>query len=156
MDLYIDRSAESVNDLISMVASQQVDMAISKLSRTLRCSQKILFIKPYIVFRQAFLMNRIQLARVSARDQEAKEIVRNFSSIIGVIANLSYEHYARINFPRAEIESFPSWEATLQALSDSKVCAVCLDEVEIERYICRNPQKIYISSSYLFRAAKIR
>ena len=150
VDLDIDRSAKSFNDLIPMVAAQQVDMALSKLSRTLQRSQEVLFSKPYIVFRQALLINRIQLARVSASDEETKEIVRNFSSTIGVIANSSYERYARTNFPQAEIVSFPSWEATLQALSDSKVFAVYRDEVEIGRYIHRNPQEnLYFKSVYL-------
>ena len=137
--LQIDRTAKSFNDLIPLVETGKVDMALSKLSRTLVRSRRVLFSNPYIVFRQALLVNRIELARVSSSDAETKDVIREFTGSLGVIGNSSYEQYAKVNFPQAEIVSFPTWEDTLQAVADSKVFAVYRDEMEVSRYIKDNP-----------------
>ncbi len=145
--LEIDRSADSFNGLIPLVESEQVDIAISKLSRTLARAQRVLFSNPYIVFRQALLVNRIQLTRVSSSDEETKAVIRQFSGKLGVIANSSYERYAKNNFPQADVVSFPTWDQTLKALSESEVFAVYRDEMEIAKYTQQNPQQnLYFKS----------
>ncbi len=145
--LQIDRTAKSFNDLIPLVETGEADMALSKLSRTLVRSRRVLFSNPYIVFRQALLVNRIELARVSSSDAETKNVIRDFAGSLGVIGNSSYEQYAKVNFPQAEIVSFPTWEDTLQAVADSKVFAIYRDEMEISRYIKDNPaQNFYFQS----------
>ncbi|WGK70063.1 ABC transporter substrate-binding protein [Candidatus Haliotispira prima] len=141
VQLKIDRSAASFNGLIPLVESRKVDIALSKLSRTLSRSQKVLFSRPYMIFRQGLLVSRIQLAKISSSDNAAREVIRQFSGKLGVIANSSYERYAKANFPQAEIVAFSTWEDTLQALSESKVFAVYRDEMETSKYIQQNPEK---------------
>ena len=150
LELQIDRSAESFNDLIPLVESGIVDIAISKLSRTLVRSRRVLFSEPYIIFRQGLLINRVQLARVSSSDVETKEIIRKLSAKLGVIANSSYERYALTNFPQAEIVPLENWNAALQALENSEVFAIYRDEMEIAKYIEKNPTRnLYFKSAVI-------
>ncbi len=145
VNLEIDRSAKSFNDLIPLVDSGVIDLAISKLSRTLGRSQTVLYSSPYLVFRQALLLNRVQIAKVSSNDGELVSVLRNFSGKLGVIKNSSYERYARANFPLAEIVSFDTWGDALDALSRSELIGVYRDEMEIEVYTRTHPeQNLYL------------
>lgn len=141
VDLKVDRSASSFNDLIPLVDQGIIDIAISKLSRTLERSQTVLYSSPYIVFRQALLLNRVQIAKVSSNDSELVSVLRNLSGKLGVIKNSSYERYAKNNFPLAEIVSFDTWTEVLDALNRSQLVGVYRDEMEIELYTRKNPDK---------------
>ncbi len=141
VDLKINRSAPSFNDLIPMVDKGIVDVAISKLSRTLERSQTVIFTSPYLVFRQALLLNRINLAKVSSNDSELISVLRNFSGKLGVIKNSSYERYAKNNFPLVEVTPFDTWEEALEALNRSELAAVYRDELEVSLYMKQNPEK---------------
>ncbi len=140
VSLKINRNAKSFNNLIPLILAKKIDVAISKLSRTLYRSQKVIFSNPYIVFNQALLLNRVQLAKVSSNDNEIIEILRTFSGRLGVIKNSSYERYAKVNFPYAQFVLLDTWEDVLDALGNSKVFGIYRDEMEITKYITQNPQ----------------
>lgn len=125
-----NRDARSFDDVVRNVANNKADVAISKLSRTLKRAQLVHYTRPYIVFRQALLVNRLQLAQV-VPESELASFVRNFRGQIGVIAGSSYVGYAQTNFPLAEINQFPSWDLAIDALFQGRVLAVYRDELEI-------------------------
>ncbi|MDR1210894.1 MAG: transporter substrate-binding domain-containing protein, partial [Spirochaetaceae bacterium] len=57
-----NRDAASFDGVVLNVANKTVDVALSKLSRTLRRGGLVRFTMPYITFRQAVLVNRLELA----------------------------------------------------------------------------------------------
>ena len=89
-----------------------------------------LYTQPYITFRQALLVNRLQLAKL-VPESELSSFVRSFRGKLGLIANSSYVGYAQANFSSAEITQFPSWDNAVDALFSGEVLAVYRDELEI-------------------------
>lgn len=133
-----DRSAKTFNQVIDVIARQEADIAISKLSRTLARAQMISFTDPYLRLNHAFILNRVKFAEL-ARDRPLPVVVREFKGSIGVIAKSSFSDYASKNFQSAEIREFPSWDGVLKALERGEVMAAYRDEFEIKRILKSNP-----------------
>jgi polar amino acid transport system substrate-binding protein len=133
-----DRSAQTFNEVVAVVARQEADLGISKLSRTLARAQTISFTDPYLRLKHAFILNRVKFAEL-ARDRPLPVVVRGFKGSIGVIAKSSFADYAVKNFPNADIREFPSWEDVLAALEKGQIMAAYRDEFEIKRLLKINP-----------------
>ena len=58
------RTADSLDDVVSMVAKGEADLGISKLSITFNRTTKVLFTKPYIKLRKALIVNRTLLEQI--------------------------------------------------------------------------------------------
>ncbi|MDR0599618.1 MAG: ABC transporter substrate-binding protein [Treponema sp.] len=125
-----NRDAASFDGVVTKVVNKEADIALSKLSRTMRRAELVRYTKPYIVFRQALLVNRLEFAKIGPEDQ-LPGYIKNFQGSLGVIKNSSYENYAAVNFPAAAIEAFDTWGETVDALFAGKVLAVYRDEGEI-------------------------
>ena len=130
-----NRDAQAFNDLVDIVDSGEADMAISKLSRTLKRSKIIKYSNPYIVFHQALILNRLELAKKAPAIEDIPPFIKNFTGKLGVIANSSYVNYAKKNFPRATIEEFPTWEDVVDAVFTGDILAGYRDEMEIKKII---------------------
>ncbi|MBQ1833147.1 MAG: amino acid ABC transporter substrate-binding protein [Treponema sp.] len=137
--LVISRDAPSFNDLVTLVASGKVDLAVSKLSKTLSRTKTVKFSVPYMTFRQGLLFNRLQLAKVTSEGQ-VNNYIRNYKGTIGVIANSSYANYAKTNFPHAVIKEYQTWDDAVQALVNGDVLSVYRDELEIKKVLASIPQ----------------
>lgn len=133
-----DRSARTFNEVVDVVARQEADLGISKLSRTLARAQMISFTDPYIRLNHAFILNRVKFAEL-ARDRPLPVVVREFKGSIGVIAKSSFSDYASKNFPLSELREFPSWDAVLKALEKGQIMAAYRDEFEIKRILKSDP-----------------
>lgn len=138
VSLRFDRSAQTFNEVVGVVARQEADLGISKLSRTLARAQTISFTNPYLRLNHAFILNRVKFAQV-ARDRPLPEVIRGFKGSIGVIAKSSFADYAVKNFPNAEIRDFPSWGEVLKALEKGQVMAAYRDEFEVKRILKIDP-----------------
>jgi ABC-type amino acid transport substrate-binding protein len=125
-----NRDAVSFDEVVRQVLDRKADIALSKLSRTLPRAELVRYTTPYIVFRQALLVNRLEFAKIGTEDQ-LPSYIKNFTGRLGVIKNSSYANYAAANFPSAIIESFDTWDETVDALFAGKVLAVYRDEGEI-------------------------
>ncbi len=136
--LRINREAPSFDALIPLVVERRVDLVISKLSRTLDRSKKILYSDPYIVLRQALFLNRVQLARANIDNNKLNTLLKSFSGTLGVVEGSSYVRYAKSNFPFAKIELFDTWEEVVNAALTGSVFAIYRDEVEIFKVIQEN------------------
>ncbi|WP_455381908.1 substrate-binding periplasmic protein, partial [Salinispira pacifica] len=93
------------------------------------------FSNPYIVFHQALILNRLELARKAPTTDDVVDFIKNFTGKIGVIAGSSYVAYAKNNFPHATIEQFPTWEKIVDAVFDGSILAGYRDEMEIKKII---------------------
>jgi polar amino acid transport system substrate-binding protein len=133
-----DRSAKTFNDVVDVVARQDADLGISKLSRTLARAQTISFTDPYLRLNHAFILNRVKFAEL-ARDRSLPSVVRGFKGTIGVIAKSSFADYASKNFAQAQIREFPSWGDVLKALEKGEIMAAYRDEFEIKRILKADP-----------------
>jgi ABC-type amino acid transport substrate-binding protein len=125
-----NRDAASFDGVVLNVINKKVDVALSKLSRTLRRGVLVRFTAPYITFRQAVLVNRLELAKVSS--EEALPLyMKQFRGSLAIIKNSSYVGYAESNFPLAVKKTYDTWPECIDALFSGEVLAVYRDEGEI-------------------------
>ncbi|MDR1238666.1 MAG: ABC transporter substrate-binding protein [Treponema sp.] len=125
-----NRDAASFDDVVLNVANKKVDVALSKLSRTLRRGELVRFTRPYITFRQALLINRLELAKVIP-EENLPLYMKQFRGILAIIDNSSYLGYAESNFPLAEKKAYNTWQECIDALFAGEVLAAYRDEGEI-------------------------
>jgi len=125
-----NRKPTSFDGVVTAVVNKEADIALSKLSLTIRRAELVRFTQPYIVFRQALLINRLEYAKIGSEEQ-LPNYIRNFTGALGVIANSSYQNFASTNFPKANLKTFDNWNDTVDALFRGDVMAVYRDEGEI-------------------------
>lgn len=133
-----DRSAQTFNEVVAVVARQEADLGISKLSRTLARAQTISFTDPYLRLNHAFILNRVKFAEL-ARDRPLPTVIRGFKGSVGVIAKSSFSDYVTKNFPDADVREFPTWGEVLKALEKGQIMAAYRDEFEIKRLLKSDP-----------------
>lgn len=124
------RTADSLDDVVSMVAKGEADLGISKLSITFNRTTKVLFTKPYIKLRKALIVNRTLLEQIRC-DRTKEQAIQHLKGNVGVIRDSSYVTYARQRFiqdnPTATAKSwcntkavtvveFDSWEEVIKRL----------------------------------------
>jgi ABC-type amino acid transport substrate-binding protein len=125
-----NRDATSFDGVVLNVVNKKVDVALSKLSRTLRRGALVRFTAPYITFRQAVLVNRLELAKVSS-EENLPLYMKQFRGSLAIIKNSSYVGYAESNFPLALKKTYDTWPECIDALFSGEVLAVYRDEGEI-------------------------
>jgi ABC-type amino acid transport substrate-binding protein len=125
-----NRDAANFDGVVLNVADGKVDVALSKLSRTLRRGGLVRFTIPYITFRQAVLVNRLELAKVSS-EEDLPLYMKRFRGSLAIIKNSSYVGYAESNFPLAVKKTYDTWPECIDALFAGEVLAVYRDEGEI-------------------------
>lgn len=134
-----NRDAKSFGDLVPIVAEGKADAAISKLSRTAARAQTVAFTDPYVTFRQALILNRLELARRASTSEDVAVFVQGFTGKIGVIADSSYVNYARVNFPSAMVVQYKTWGEIVNDVFEGKILAAYRDEMEIKKIIRSRP-----------------
>jgi ABC-type amino acid transport substrate-binding protein len=125
-----NREAASFDDVVLKVVNKEVDVALSKLSRTIRRAAMVRFTRPYITIRQALLLIRLELAKVTT-EENLPLFIKHFTGTMAVIKNSSYIGYAGTNFPDAVIKTYDTWGECVDALFAGEVLAVYRDEGEI-------------------------
>jgi ABC-type amino acid transport substrate-binding protein len=125
-----NRDAASFDGVVLNLVDKKVDVALSKLSRTLRRGGLVRFTRPYITFRQAVLINRLELAKVST-EENLPFYMKQFQGSLAIIKNSSYVGYADSNFPLAVKKTYDTWPECIDALFAGEVLAVYRDEGEI-------------------------
>ncbi|MBP6903221.1 MAG: amino acid ABC transporter substrate-binding protein [Burkholderiaceae bacterium] len=133
-----DRSAASFNAVVEQVARGEADLGISKISRTLARARSVRFSTPYLTLHHALILNRLEFARL-ARDRSAEQALQHYSGSLGVIAKSSFEDFARSNFPRATLRSYPGWSEVVAAVERGEVAGGYRDEFEVKRLLAERP-----------------
>ena len=147
VNVEFNRDAQGFNDLVDIVDKGEADMAISKLSRTLKRSKIIKYSMPYIVFRQALVVNRLELAKKAPSNEDIPPFIKDFTGKLGVIAHSSYVNYAKKNFPRSTIVELPTWGDVIEAVFAGEILAGYRDELEIKKIIkSRNDASLKVNS----------
>lgn len=138
VNLRFNREAKTYNDVIEVVARKQADIGISKLSRTLARAQTVRFSEPYLRLSHSMILNRIAFARL-AKEKPVQAVIRDFQGSIGVIDKSSYAEFAALNFPKATIRTFPTWDDVMKAVRSGEIVAAYRDEFEIKRILKEDP-----------------
>lgn len=138
VDLEFRRSATTFDEVVDDVSTHHADLAISKISRTLKRAKRTRFSEPYLSLRQGLLVNRLQLAQ-NAHGSSMTEMIRNLEGKIGVIEGSSYAGFAEQKFPKATIVSYPNWDEVVKAVTNGTVLAAYRDELEVKKIVLSSP-----------------
>ncbi len=133
-----DRSAKTYDEVVQLVAAGHADLGVSKLARTLKRAQYVLFSTPYMRLEHSLLINRLAFAHV-ARDQSVTQAVRSFSGTIGVLAGSAWEEFARRNFVKATVVPYPTWAKAVEAVKKGEVVAAYRDAIEVRTIMQADP-----------------
>lgn len=136
--LVLTRSAQTFDDVVNTVYLQQADLAISKISRTLKRAQRVRFSEPYLRMRQGLLVNRLQLAQ-QPQGRSMVETIRKLQGQVGVIKESSYVGFLKQKFPQATIVEFPTWQDTVDAVVRGDILAAYRDELEVKKVVRTKP-----------------
>lgn len=138
VELEFNRTATTFNEVVDLVYNHEVDLAISKISRTLKRAQRVRFSQPYLNMRQGLLLNRIQLAEKS-NGNNTTEILRQLEGKIGVIQGSSYVGFVEQKFPKATVVELATWTDVVDAVKKGEILAAYRDELEVKKIVLHEP-----------------
>ncbi|WP_017299051.1 substrate-binding periplasmic protein [Nodosilinea nodulosa] len=138
VSLEVTRSAQTFDQVVDTVYGQKADLAISKISRTLKRAQRVRFSRPYLRMRQGLLVNRLQMAE-QTQGRSIVETIRDLRGQVGVIEGSSYVGFLKQKFPQASIVEYPTWEDTVGAVVRGDILAAYRDELEIKKVVRTRP-----------------
>jgi len=133
-----DRSATTYDAVAQRVASGQADLGVSKLARTLKRAQSVLFSTPYMHLGHALLINRLAFAKVSG-EKSVSQTVRSFTGTIGVLEGSAWEEFASRNFTKATLVPFATWAQAVDAVKKGVVVAAYRDAIEVRSVMRSDP-----------------
>jgi len=133
-----ERIATTYDGVAMRVAGGHADLGVSKLARTFKRAQSVLFSTPYMHLEHALLINRVAFAKV-AGDQPVSQAVRNFNGTIGVLAGSSWEEFVVRNFTKASPVRFAAWDQAVDAVKKGVVVAAYRDAVEVRSVMRSDP-----------------
>ncbi|RFP08976.1 MULTISPECIES: ABC transporter substrate-binding protein [unclassified Duganella] len=136
--LRFDRSYKTFDSVVEAVALGKVDIAVSRLGRTLKRAQMVHFSISYIKLGHAMLINRMRFAQL-AGDRSLPQVVRDYTGTLGVLAGSSWEEFGRRNFPKAKLVRYPTWPDLIEAAKKGEVTAVYRDEMEVVQLMREEP-----------------
>jgi len=148
--LEFDRRAASFDELCDLAARGDVDVVISKLSRTLERQKVVVFTKPYLQLRQALIVNRIAAVKLKIEEYPL-DYLKTATVKIGALAGTSFVQYAAEMFPRAQIRQFATWGEAVQAVRTGEVVAALYDDNEVIRLVRQNPDIALYVSIYVLK-----
>ena len=135
----IERRAQNFDELAEMLARHAADLALSRLSASPQRALKLRFSHPYLVLRQALLVNRPRFARLAA-GHDPLELARAPGVAIGVAEDSAYADYARLVLPEADLRRYPRWEPELvEAVITGDVLAGYGDELAVQGALAARP-----------------
>ena len=151
--LAIERKAKTFNELVDSVESGKADIAISKLSRTLTRSKKVIFSEPYLTLHKALLVNRLELAKMRG-DTPVMDYVKDLKGSIGVIKGSSYQEFAPAMFPKAKVRAYDSWDDIVSDVESGVLLCGFRDDLEVKRCMRSIPGSSLRLMSVVFKDAE--
>lgn len=141
VDVQFDRVAGSFDAVVDRVINGNADVAISKLSMTMHRTMRASFTKPYLFFHQALLINRLKLTALKSLKNDATnlELLSSGKKRICVRGPSSWNEYAAVSFPEAEIVSMENIQDIINSVIKGENIAFLYDEFEITKFMSSNP-----------------
>ena len=141
-----ERSPGTFDDAVRAVEQGEADIAVCKLSRTLRRGRAIRYSQPYAQLHHGLVTNRIRFARMAGA-RPADDVIRSFSGDLGVIAHSSFAEYARVNFPGARLHEFADWSSMIEAIRTETIDMAYRDDFEIKKLMVDDPSLTVVARS---------
>jgi ABC-type amino acid transport substrate-binding protein len=141
VEVTFDRSPQTFNEIVDLVAAEKADLAISLISRTLIRAQKVAFSDPYITLKPNLLMNRLTVSKFAVDLEDPVESLRSLEVRIAEKKGTSYVNIARNLFPRAEVIEYPEWDDAMTAVFRGEADAALRDEIGVKNYIGSFPEQ---------------
>ena len=136
--LELNRTADTFNGVVDTVYNREADLAISKISRTMKRARRVRFSRPYLQMRQGLLVNRLLLAQQTTTENVV-EAIRQLTGDVGVITGSSYVGFLQQRFPKATIVELESWQDIVTAVSSGEILAGYRAELEIKKGVLTKP-----------------
>jgi polar amino acid transport system substrate-binding protein len=146
VEVVFDRSLSTFDDAVDLIARGGADLAVCKLSRTLRRGSKILYSRPYAVLNHGLITNRVRFARM-AGGRPAEDVVRDFRGDLGVIAHSSFAEFAVSSFPDATVREFADWGSMIDAVRNEEIDMAYRDDFEIKKLLVDDPSLTVVARS---------
>jgi polar amino acid transport system substrate-binding protein len=146
VEVAFDRSPATFDEAVDLIAGGGADLAICKLSRTVKRGRKILYSRPYAVLNHGLITNRVRFARM-AGGEPAENVVRDFRGDLGVIAHSSFAEFAGTSFPNANVREFVDWAAMIDAVRKEEIDMAYRDDFEIKKLMVDDPSLTVVSRS---------
>jgi polar amino acid transport system substrate-binding protein len=138
VDAAFERAAD-VEAIFDRLGRGEADLAVGRLSVTLDRARRVRFSRPYLVLRQALLLNRPRLASL-ARGRDPVAAMNAPEATVAVVAGGAYGQYASRTLPRARLVSYPRWQPDIvDAVLRGDVLAGYGDERDVERALEARP-----------------
>lgn len=131
-------TATTFDEAVDTVYKLDADLALSKVSRTLKRARLVRFSQPYLRMRQGLLVNRVQITQ-QTNGRDMTEVIRDLTGTIGVIQGSSYVGFAKQKFPKTKVIEFTDWADLVNAVMQGKVLAAYRDELEVKKVIRTQP-----------------
>ncbi len=153
IEVEFNREAESYQQLFEMVVGGEVDVVISKFSKTFKRARVIRYTEPYVTFRRALMLNSSFAIKNKIKDYPMTYL-RTAHIKVGVKANTSYVEFSRELFTNAEIVQLDTWEEVISALKKGEVVAAMYDENEVLKLLHKNSDIAVFASVYILKDQK--
>lgn len=129
------RTANTYDDVIDQVEKGEADLGVSDLSITLKRAQKVNYSDQYISIKKSILLNYKLFSELKKSDTDSLRTFFRAGHKIGVVRGTSYVHFAKDEFPHAEIVLYDDWDSLLKALSQETISAAFYDQFSVQQVI---------------------
>ena len=137
VELELDRTARSNQELYENLAQGRYDMVVSKFSMTPERAMGVSFSTPYVTLRQSFLVNKKLAAQYGVADYPYDHL-REPEAAIGTVEGTSYERFVRQNFPEADVRVYQDIPSMVEAVVGEEVFAAVYDDLTFVQAILKN------------------
>ncbi len=142
--------AASFDHVVELVATGQADVGISKLSITLRRSQRVRFSKPYMTVYQTLLINRLS----APKQQDPFVFLNRSNARVGALEGSSYIGYAGKEFPAAEVAPYDDFQGMLLDVEENRLDAAFVDSARANTWRQENPERLINVRAFIARDRK--
>lgn len=150
--LEINRQSQTYDEVVEFVALGKADIAVSLVSSSLQRAKYVFFSEPYMILKQALLINRLGLASLKgySAKKEIRALLNHPDVKIGTVTSTSYVEYAQEDYPVAEIIHYDSWKKIIAEVKAGKLLAAFYDEIEINNWNKAHPEdSLYLKTKIL-------
>lgn len=149
-EVEFNRSSESFDDVVQMVADNKSDMAICYVSKTLSRQKKVLYSDPYIKLRTGILISRSYAAQNNVNEKNMLQALNRKDAVFATEKGGSFLEFTKNVFPLVKIVQENSRDDIFKSLVERKFDAVYNEEYLIKTFFKKYPgQAIYFKPVYL-------
>lgn len=148
-----DRTSPTADVLMKKLQSGQIDLIISKFSRTFDRLKYISFSNAYCELNQTLIFNK-QAAMQLKIENNPYAYLKKSGVKIGVLKGTAYGEYARTFFPKAIIVEYNNWQIINEAFKNKEIIAILYDNNEVMRVLKKSPEVALIGTIYVLTKKK--